>query len=104
MLSVGRRDIASLVRGKPRPTGETASTEAQSSLDKAIADYEKANEDLYAILSLLTEQPAALVVDKHEDSTGTNGGGKQTLQKLVNKYSKDRNKQPRVYWRPRPAE
>ena len=54
-------------------------------------DYGRAKQDLYAILYLLTteKKPAALLVDKHEGSTGTSGGGQQTLQKLVNRYNKD---------------
>lgn len=49
---------------------------------------DRANEDLYAILYLLTEKPAALLVAKHEDTTGTSGDGQKALQDLVSKYNK----------------
>ena len=58
---------------------------AQASLDKAIADYDTANEKFYALLYLLTESPAYLLVVRHEDSTGASGYGLQSLQQLVNK-------------------
>lgn len=91
VLGVTRRDIASIMKGKARPsesTPDTGATDAQASLDKATAEFDKANEDLYAILYLLTEKPAALLVSKHEDATGTSGDGQKALQDLVGKYNK----------------
>ena len=69
VLGVTRRDIASLVNGKSRPTEETTST----GISPALAGYNRANEDLYAILYLLTEKPADLLVAKHEDSSSGTG-------------------------------
>ena len=50
VTGVIRRDILPLLKGEETPT-DTAE----------IADYKRANEDLYAMLSLLVELPAALV-------------------------------------------
>ena len=44
--------------------------------------------NLYAILYLLTEKPAALLVVKHEDTTGTRRDGQMALQELVGNYNK----------------
>ena len=52
MLGVTRRDIASLINEKSRPTEETTST----GISPARAGYNRANEDLYAILYLLRSQ------------------------------------------------
>ena len=57
-------------------------------ISPAFAGYNRANEDLYAVLYLLTEKPAALLVTKHEDTTGTSGDGLKALQELVGKYNK----------------
>lgn len=90
VLGVTCRDIASLIKGKPRPSKETSDTGIsptpagatgdQASLDEAFADYDRANEDLYAILYLLTEKPTALLIVKHEDTSGTSGNGQRALQ------------------------
>ena len=70
VLGVTRRDIARLIKGQTRPTQEPA------------------NEDLYAILYLLTDKPAALLVAKHEDTAGTSGNGQRALLEIVSKYKK----------------
>ena len=90
ILGVTRRDIARMVKGQTRPTQEPAlSGEARAASDKAIAEFDRANEDLYAILYLLIDKPAALLVAKHEDTTGTtSGNGQQALLELVSKYKK----------------
>jgi len=64
VLSVARREVASLIRGKPRPTEETTGTGAQASFDRVIADY----------------------------STCTCRDGQRALQELVNKYNKESSK------------
>ena len=83
MLGVTRHDIASLINGKSRPTENTTS----AGISPALAGYNRTNEDLCAILYLLTEKPAALIVAEHEDTTGTSGGGLKALQELVGKYN-----------------
>ena len=88
VIGVSRRDIANLVKGNPRPTKATAGTGSSPALAEEIAAYERANQDLYAMLSLLTEKPASLLVLKHEDETGTTGDGQKALQELVSKYNK----------------
>ena len=57
-------------------------------ISPAFAGYNRANEDLYAVLYLLTEKPAALLVAKHEDTAGTSGEGLKALQQLLGKYNK----------------
>ena len=53
-----------------------------------MQNFDRANEDLYAILYLLTDKPAALLAAKHEDTAGTSGIGQQALLELVSKYKK----------------
>ena len=84
MLGVTRRDIASLINGKSRPKEETTS----AGISPALAGYNRANEIFYAIIYLLTEKTAALLVAKHEDTTGTSGDQPKALQELVDKYNK----------------
>ena len=89
MLGFTRCDIARLIKGQTRPTQQPAlSGEARAASAKAIADFHRANEDLYAIHDLLTDKLAALPVAKHEDTTGTSGDGQQALLELVNKCKK----------------
>ena len=90
VFCVGRRGIASLRRGEPRISEETTDTIAQDSLDKANADYYRANEYLYEIIYLLTEKPASLLVVKHEHPNDTSGDGQQAFQEPVNKNYNNR--------------
>lgn len=58
-----------IIEVQQRPTSDTDAT-----LTKEQADFDKANENLYAILFLVTEKPAALLMARHaEDSRGTRG-------------------------------
>lgn len=87
-----------MIKGQTRAAEETSCTgispalagapEARAALDKAIAEYDRANEDLYVILYLLTEEPAAPLVSKHEGTTGTSGSGQPALLDLVGRYNK----------------
>ena len=98
VIGVSRRDIDNLIEGHPRPTGATADTgsspappgaqASQTALAQEILAYERANQDLYAILYLLTEKPASVLVLKHEDETGMTGDGQKAMQELVAKYNK----------------
>ena len=66
IVGVTRRDIACLIKGQTRPSQEAKLPgEARRTSDKAIAEFDRANEGLYAILYLLTDKPAALLVVKH---------------------------------------
>ena len=77
------------VTGQTRPTQKPErSGEARAASEKSIAEFDRANKDLYAILYLLTDKPATLLVAKHVDATGTSGNGQQALLDLVNKYKK----------------
>ena len=63
VLGVTRKDILPLLKKQRKPDPAT-----------------RANEDLYAILFLLVELPAALSIQKHEDDTGISGDGTSCLR------------------------
>ena len=88
IIEVSRRDIANLIKGHPRPTEATAGTGSTPALTQNNAANKRANQNLYAILFLLSEKPASLSVVKHEEETGTTGDGQKALQELVLKYNK----------------
>ena len=88
VIGVSRRDIANLIKGHPRPTESTAGTGSTPALAPGFAAYERANQDLYAMLFLSTEKSAYLLVLKDEDETGTTGDGQKALRELVSKYNK----------------
>ena len=88
VIGIPRRDIANLIKGHPRPTEATAGTGSSPALAQEVAAYERANQDLYAMLFLLTEKPASLLVLKHEDETGTTGDGQKALHELVSVCNK----------------
>ena len=67
VIGVSKRDIASLIKLHPRPTEATVGTGSSPPRALEVAAYEKANQDLYDMLYLLTEKPASLLVLKHED-------------------------------------
>ena len=77
------------MKGDHRPTeGITAtrsttdkSTSAPHTLIQAQTTYDKASQDLYTILYLLTE-PAQPLVFKHEGKTGIGVNGQKTWQEL----------------------
>lgn len=79
VLGVTRRDILPLLKDEPKP----AETDTA-----AYAAYCKSNEDLYAILYLLVELPAALSVQKHEDDNEISGDGQAAFRELNNNYNK----------------
>ena len=57
ILGVTRRDIACLTKGQTRSTHEPALlSEGRAASDEAIAESDKANKDLCALLSLLTDK------------------------------------------------
>ena len=56
-------------------------------LAQGIAVFERAKQDLYAMLFFLTAKPAPLLVLKHENETGTTGDGRRALQELVSKHN-----------------
>ena len=72
-----------------RPTQKPAlSGGAQAASGRAIADFDRAYEDIYLRKSLPLTDKSAAVVAKDEDATGTSGNGQQALLELVNKYKK----------------
>eukprot|EP00903_Cladosiphon_okamuranus_P010136 g9598.t1 len=79
VVGATRKDILPLLKNQQRPdTGDI----------NALESYTRANEDLYAILFLLVELPAALAVQKHEDDTGISRDGQAAFQELCNNYDR----------------
>ena len=95
-MSINRKDLVDIMNGKRRPAGRTTptrsttdeSTIAPRTLGHAQATYDKASQDLYTILYLLTEKPAQLLVLKHEDETGIGGNGQKAWQELESEFLK----------------
>ena len=77
VIGVTRRDILSRLKGEEKPT-DTAK----------IADCNRANEDLYAMLYLLVELPATLCVQKCEDESEISGDGQAASKELCGNYAK----------------
>ena len=77
IISVTRRGILPLLKEAARPTHTSN-----------IAEYNRANEDLYAMLFLLVELPASLCVQKHENDDEISGDGQAAFKKLCNTYDK----------------
>ena len=77
VISVTRRDILPLLKETARPTHTSN-----------IAEYSRANEDLYAMLFLLVELPAFLCVQKHENNDEISGDGQAAFKELCNTYDK----------------
>ena len=69
VIGVTRRDILPLLKGEEKPI-DTAK----------IADYNRANGDLYAMLYLLVELPAALCVQKYENESEISGDGRAAFK------------------------
>lgn len=63
----------------------------QDTLDLDSSAYDKANEDIYADIFMLTEAPVSLLVLKHEDKTGIRGNEQKTVRELVAKHNKVTN-------------
>lgn len=59
LLSFRRRDIYNIIEGQERPTSDT------DTLTREQADFDQASKDLYAVLFLVLEKTAALLVNKH---------------------------------------
>ena len=77
VIGVTRRDILPLLKGEEKPTDTTK-----------IADYNRVNEDLYAILYLLVELPAALCIQKYEGESEISGDGQAAFKELCGNYDK----------------
>ena len=77
VISVTGRDILPLLKETARPTHTSN-----------IAEYNRANEDLYAMLFLLVELPASLCVQKHENDDEISGDGQAAFKELCNTYDK----------------
>ena len=77
VIGITRRDILPLLKGEEKLT-DTAS----------IADYNRANEALYAMLYLLVELPAAVCVQKYGDESEISGDGQAASKELCGNYDK----------------
>ncbi|CAN0299657.1 unnamed protein product, partial [Scytosiphon promiscuus] len=59
----------------------------EAPLAQRQATYDRADHELFAILSLMTEEPASYLVRKHrKGTTGTRGHGQKAWQELHSKY------------------
>ena len=77
VIGVTRRDILPLLKGEDKSTDTIK-----------IADYNRANEDLYAMPCLLVELPAALCVQEYEDRSEISGDGQVAFKELCGNYDK----------------
>ena len=77
VIGVTRRVILPLLKGEEKPT-DTAK----------IADYNRADGDLYAMLYLLIELPAALCVQTYGDRSEISGDGQATFKELCGNHDK----------------
>lgn len=68
-LSIARPDIYRKLKGQARLSTTTTGARAssQKSLEQRQAPYDRANQDQFAILYVITENPAALLVTKHAE-------------------------------------
>lgn len=89
MLSVTRRDSASLIKGNIRSADIMVGTDTTPTpISTAQAGFDRVNEDRYANLYLLAEKSVALLVVMHKHESGTRGNGQKTLKELIAKYNK----------------
>lgn len=79
VLGAQRKDIFPLLRGDSRLSGADTA---------ANIKYTRANEDLYAILYLLVDLPAALAIQKHEHDNEISGDGQSAFKTLCENYNK----------------
>ncbi len=95
MLSISRPDIHNVMEGQIRPVAGTSEDNAMASLLSTTvatlaqrqAAYDRADHELFAILSLVTEEPASYLVRKHrKGTTGTRGHGQKAWHELHSKY------------------
>ena len=77
VIGVTRRDILPLLKGEEKPTNTAK-----------IADYNRADEDLYVMLYLLVELPAALCVQKYGDESEISDDGQAAFKELCGNYDK----------------
>ena len=74
VLGAQRKDIFPLLKGDPRPSGPDSMVNTK---------YTRANEDLYAILYLLVDLPAALSIQQHEHDNEISGDGRSAFETPV---------------------
>ena len=84
-LSISRPVIYTVMEGEPRPTQETSVEEAP--LARRQPEYDRADHELFAVLSLITEEPASYLVRKQrKGTTGIRGHGQKAWPKLHSKH------------------
>ena len=77
VIGVTRRDSIPLMKGGEKPTNTAK-----------VSDYNKTNEDIYAMLYLLVELPVAFCVQKYEDESEISCGGQAAFKELCGNYDK----------------
>ena len=86
IISLTRPEILELTKRQTRPTTGSTTEGAGGTVAQTQVVYDKANQDLYAILSMVTEAPVSVLVRKHKATTGIRGTGQEALQELTQKY------------------
>ena len=61
-LSISRPVILTVIEGEPRPTEETSAEQAP--LARRQPEYDRADHELFAVLSLITEEAASYLMRK----------------------------------------
>ena len=79
VISLTLPEILELMAGRTRPTTGSNGGGTAAALARTQAAYDKANQDLHAILSMVTEAPASFLVSKHKETTGIRGNEQETL-------------------------
>ena len=93
-LSIVRPDVFHILEGQARPsiTIMRSAASSQESLELRQFAYDRANQYVFAILYLIAEEPAALLVTKRaEGARGTRGNGSRVVKGLESKYLKITN-------------
>lgn len=86
VLGINRPDIGLLLEGEPRPPSLSGTVSPTSSVDRT-AIWDRANQDLFVALFLLTSGSAQLMVRKHKAAiTSTRGDGISAWNDLTAKY------------------
>ena len=85
------QSVAAILHGDPKPTAAQNAT--------AVASWERANENLFSILSFATERSANNVVKRHMGKTREDGvgNGQAAWSALEEKYNSDTKEARRAY-------
>ena len=77
-----------IIGATPRDTLPLLKGEEKRTDSAKIADYNRANEDVYAMLYLLVELPIVLCVQRYEDESEISGDVQAAFKELCGNYDK----------------